>query len=288
MWSISFSMARPPEIALVAAMLQHLSTTSDREVILVSSYPLATIFHSEARSLTSALIGQEFSIPVWLPPSYGESDRTYPVLYLLDANICFGLAADIVISLVFGGEIPEIIVVGVGYPVQSYAEWLTHRARDLTPTVMAEVPGSGGADRFRSFLQTELFPFIETSYRADPTDRSLAGYSYGGLFAQYVLLTQPSLFRRYAVSSPYVVWDGDFLVKLEADYASRHRALPATLFTSAGSLEEETPAMKDFDAVLRARSYAEFHQEFLVFDGETHLSVVAPAFMRGVKSIFAR
>src|SRR5262245_22092578 len=101
-------------------------------------HPQATIFHSEARSLTSAIVGQEFSIPVWLPPSYAESDRAYPVLYVLDANICFGMAADIVISLVFGNEIPEVIVVGVGYPVQSYREWLTLRARDLTPTVMAE------------------------------------------------------------------------------------------------------------------------------------------------------
>jgi uncharacterized protein len=257
------------------------------DVILVESYPRATIFHSEARSLVSSVVGQEFSIPVWLPPSYAESDRTYPVLYVLDANICFGMAVDVVTSLLFGQEIPEIIVVGIGYPIQSYADWLKLRARDLTPTAMDEIPGSGGADRFLSFLRTELLPFIETSYRADSTDRAIAGYSYGGLFVLYALLSQPGIFRRYAASSPFVEWDGQFLLKLEADFASRHRALAARLFMSTGSLEEDAAGIKNTEAILRARNYAGFHQEFLVFDGETHLSVVAPALVRSVKSIFA-
>jgi len=259
----------------------------EEDVTLVKFYPQATIFHSEARSLASSVVGQEFSIPVWLPPSYAESDRTYPVLYVLDANICFGMAADVVTSLLFGQEIPEIIVVGIGYPVQSYADWLKLRARDLTPTAMDEIPGSGGADRFLFFLRTELLPFIETNYRADSTDRALSGYSYGGLFVLYALFSQPSLFRRSAASSPFVDWDGQFLLKFEADYASQHRALPATLFMSTGSLEKDSTAIKNIEAILRARNYAGFHHEFLIFDGETHLSVVAPALVRGVKSIFA-
>jgi predicted alpha/beta superfamily hydrolase len=250
-------------------------------------HPQATIFHSEARSLTSAVDGQEFSVSVWLPLSYSESNQSYPALYVLDANICFGLAADVVTSLLFGKEIPEIIVVGVGYPVQSYGEWLTLRARDLTPTVMPEVLGSGGADNFLTCLRTEIFPFIEASYRVDSSDRALAGYSYGGLFALYAMLRQPDLFQRYAASSPYVVWDDQFILKVEADYASQHRSLPARLFTSTGSLEEEADAIKETDTILRERNYAGLRQEFMVFDGETHLSVVAPAFMRGVKSIYA-
>jgi predicted alpha/beta superfamily hydrolase len=252
----------------------------------MATFPPAAIFHSEARALESAAIGQEFSIPVWLPASYGETDRTYPVLYVLDANICFGLAADVVTSLLFGEEIPDIIVVGIGYPIKSYAEWGKLRARDFTPTTMAEVAGSGGADAFLSFIRTQLIPFIESSYRADPANRAVSGYSYGGLFVLYALLTQPDLFQRYAASSPSVDWDGQLLSKLEAEYASRHRELPARFFMSTGSLEDEAAAIRSFDDVLRGRRYDGFHQEFQLFDGETHLSVVAPAFMRGVKSIF--
>jgi hypothetical protein len=56
---------------------------------------------------------------------------------------------------------------------------------------------------------------------------------------------------------------------------------------STGTLEKDLTGIKNTEAILRARNYAGFHQEFLIFDGETHLSVVDPAFMKGVKSIFA-
>jgi hypothetical protein len=46
-------------------------------------------------------------------------------------------------------------------------------------------------------------------------------------------------------------------------------------------------SVKNIDAILRARNYEGFHHEFMVLDGETHLSGVAPALVRGVKSIFA-
>jgi hypothetical protein len=52
-------------------------------------------------------------------------------------------------------------------------------------------------------------------------------------------------------------------------------------------LEEEADAIKETDTIFRGRNYAGLRQEFMIFDGETHLSVVAPAFVRGVKSIYA-
>jgi len=256
-------------------------------------YPEATVFHSEARSLVSSVVGQEFRIPVWLPPSYAQSERTYPVLYVTDSNLMFGMATDAVALLLFGQEIPEIIVVGIAYPMQSYDDWARIRRRDLTPTAMPDRPGSGGADRFLTFLRTELFPFIETNYWVDPADRALFGYSLGGLFTLYTLFSQPSLFRRYIAGSPSVKWDASTLLQVEAAYAVEHRTLPATLFMSSGSLEvnpkaiDTLSAVQNFDAILRGRHYDGFHHEYLVFDGETHLSGVAPALVRGAKSIYA-
>jgi hypothetical protein len=52
-------------------------------------------------------------------------------------------------------------------------------------------------------------------------------------------------------------------------------------------LDGYAPAIKDFDAILRARSYGDFHYEFAVLDGDTHNSAAAPAFVRGVKWLFA-
>lgn len=252
------------------------------------SYPEATVFHSEARSLVSSAAGQEFRIPVWLPPSYAESDRSYPVLYILDANVFFGLATDAVTCLILGQEIPEIIVVGIQYPIRSLDEWGTARERDLTPTALDRCPGSGGADRFLTFLQSELIAFVEANYRVDATDRALWGYSLGGLFVLYTLFSQSRLFRRYAAGSPEISWDRQVLLKIEADFAAQQQGLSAELVMSVGALETEFAArLRDMDAILAKRNYAGLHYATLVFEGETHFSGPGPALARGLKSIFA-
>src|SRR6266545_930492 len=111
----------------------------EEPAVMPKSYPEVTVFRSEARSLVSSIVGQEYRVPVWLPPGYAESERSFPVLYLLDANISFGIAAD-VLTLLVGREIPEIIVVGIGYP--SLAEWVKLRLRDLHPTPLENTPGT--------------------------------------------------------------------------------------------------------------------------------------------------
>jgi len=83
-----------------------------------------TIPNSELRFLKSRLLGKEYKIQVALPTGYAESKETYPVLYLLDADTFFGTIAETVRFLVasrkmFSIEVPDMIVVGVGYPIES-------------------------------------------------------------------------------------------------------------------------------------------------------------------------
>ena len=136
------------------------------------SYPEAGIFHSEARVLASSIVGIEYKISIWLPPSYVDSDKTYPVLYLLDGNTCFGLATDTVTALTFGQEVPELIVVGIGYVNRN------QRGRDLL----------WAHDRFYAFLTEELIPFVDGEYRTDTrAPRTLVGHSDGGFFTLLAL-----------------------------------------------------------------------------------------------------
>ena len=72
----------------------------------------------------------------------------------------------------------------------------TLRSRDLTLTSMEARPGSGRR-LVPGLYSTELTPFIESNYRAEPTDRAIFGYSDGGLFVLYALFSQPGTFRRY-------------------------------------------------------------------------------------------
>jgi predicted alpha/beta superfamily hydrolase len=66
-----------------------------------------------------------------------------------------------------------------------------------------------GADAFLRFLLTELKPAIEQRYPVDATDSTIVGSSFGGLFASWVLLTQPGAFQRFVLCSPALWWNGE-------------------------------------------------------------------------------
>jgi predicted alpha/beta superfamily hydrolase len=107
---------------------------------------------------------------------------------------------------------------------------------------------TGGADKFLAFLKQELMPFIEKNYRASKEDKTYIGYSYGGLFAVYTLFHSPETFSRYIIGSPGIVWanETNLFTRYEKEYAATHKALPAKVFMSIGSLEskEELEAFK--------------------------------------------
>ena len=70
----------------------------------------------------------------------------------------------------------------------------------------SQVPGSGGgAPAFLDFLEHELIPFIDHTYRTNPSDRGLLGHSMGGEFALYALEQRPGLFQRIVAASPALV-----------------------------------------------------------------------------------
>ena len=92
---------------------------------------LATIAQTEAFDIHSSLVDADFRIFVALPSGYHQTDRRYPVLYVLDASWTFGLARDL--ARLLAPPIPPLLVVGVGYP-GSCSDALAFRFRGLTPT----------------------------------------------------------------------------------------------------------------------------------------------------------
>lgn len=266
-----------------------------------------TLSGTEKRSIHSNIVGVDYEIYISLPYSYHESDEIYPVLYCLDANRSYGLVSNMVNILnIPYKEIPEILVVGIGYPIKGLEDWGAWRWRDLTPTSDPEadkeweaflckfsgradiVAGSGGAPNFLKFIHDELFPFIESNYRASSTDRALMGHSAGGLFALYTVFQHPEMFQRYFATSPGIEWDNGILFKSENEYASNHKDLPVRLFMSTGSLENEAMIknMMEMSARLQARNYPSFELGTHIFENETHGSGYAAAVSRGLKVLF--
>ena len=178
------------------------------------------LFNTEARILKSTCVGEEYQIGIWLPFSYASSNQTYPVLYVTDGDYAFGLSTGLIPTLIGTKEIPEILVVGIGYNhLSNYDEFGTLRSRDMLPPSFVHAPPDSRTPQFIDFLKQELFPLIETEYRGSPDERALYGFSVGGFFTLYTLFTRPDLFQRYIAAS--CTWPGAdaYLLTCEQQYA---------------------------------------------------------------------
>ena len=272
-----------------------------------------TLPNTEVRSLSSSTVDQEFRIYVALPLDYQMATDRYPVIYISDANGIFGLVTETVRTLQLFQEVPDMVLVGIGYPVNDFRQALSPRTRDLTPTkddAWIEgllkltqgdftTDGSGGADNFLKFIREELKPFIEANYRIDAEDSSILGHSFGGLFGLYALLHAPNTFKRYIISSPSIWWDREAVFEYEEVHASEHADLPAKVFISAGTLEESmlvpirgVPArfVTNIQALatrLQNRGYKNLTLTLHVFEDESHVSGPPGAISRGLRVVFS-
>ncbi len=268
-----------------------------------------TMPNSELRTIRSKIVNQEFSIYVQLPPNYAaDTAAIYPVLYVTDANRSFPMVANISNVLAFPKEsFPDIIVAGIGYPICDMADWAAWRTRDLTPTNdtatdnywnrrLAGMTGrsfdvkSGGASKFLEFIIRELIPFMESNYRVSHSDRGLAGYSYGGLFALYALFNRPETFTRLFAGSPSVEYDRGIIFKQAGDFAATGKGFKTRIFLSVGSLEDSSTVagVKKMSTMLQSRYGPGAPVSLQVFDGEDHRSCMAAAVMRAFRVLYGQ
>ena len=257
---------------------------------------------SELRELHSEILQQDFMIYVQLPLVYDpQRERKYPVMYATDGNRAFPMVANVATVLGFPDTgFPQVVVVGIAYRIASMADWAAWRTRDLTPTpneatdqywtdLLLKMTGddsrevrSGGADRFLEFITDELVPFIEAEYNVAADDRTLAGYSYGGLFTLYALFERPGFFQRYFAGSPSIRYDDELMFRVEEAFAATDEALAGRLFMSAGELEGEqiVGRVTRMAEILEARAYPGLEVHTYVVEGEGHRSAYAASIMR--------
>jgi predicted alpha/beta superfamily hydrolase len=253
---------------------------------------------TEVRTLSSTNVSQEYQLFISLPQTYTESNKTFPVLYVLDGNGMFPLVKPIIEQLQLAQLVPELIIVGIGYPTNTYMDTAALRGRDLTYIELTPeqkaVSGypwyeeTGGAPRFFSFIAQELVPYIDREFRTDPDERALAGFSLGGTFVVYAMFQQPGLFNRMIANSPVVE---DFL-DIENQYAQVHSVLPLKfiLATESPSDDAETrqwvERRRQFVKVLDDRKYEGLKTRLHIFEGIDHVSVGAIGFTYALREIY--
>lgn len=251
-----------------------------------ASFPEVTIPDTEVRQLKSSATGRSYDIYIRLPDEY-KQDRAkkYPVLYVLDGQWDFKLLDSIYGGLYYDGFIPEMIIVGITYS-GDHPDYGALRAMDYTPVRDVFIPNSGDAPKFFVFLKEELLPFIEASYRADPSQRALLGSSFGGTFTLYAMLTEPTLFSGYISGSPIVTYGNRFAFEQEGEYASSHKDLPVRLFLAVGELEPMAAPVQEFTQILSERHYTGLEMEARIIAGEHHASNKPETYNRGLRFVF--
>ena len=241
---------------------------------------MVSLPRTQLRAITSRHIGQDYQLRVWVPESYDTSAARLPVLYLLDGDLLFGTASEMAQYLQWGGLLPPVIVVGIGYGSIHGPEngGTNMRTRDMS--VFASQAGyvAGGGVKFLSFLREELIPYIDAQFRTDPADRTLIGFSRGAEFTTFTLLTTPEVFKRYVILDGFQeAWFG-----LEDALSARTRELPKRVFLSSRFPRSR---VAEFADRLRLRGYRGLDVQYADAHPR-HFAAAADGITRGLIAVF--
>lgn len=266
---------------LCATMLPTLQVLAVLSTLLLAQAPApgVTFANTEQRTITSTAIGQQYDLLVSLPEGYATSGKVYPVLYVLD-GWHFPLMAFLQNNNRFSERMPPVIIVNI-----SHGDDATRlRVRDFNPTRIEGQNGSEGGPAFLAFLEGDIIPLVERTYRTIPTDRAILGHSLGGLFALYAMVQRPALFQRIVAASPARLNNNrEVLAAFDRLKASGAKV---RLDISKGDEEPGTEALQEFVKALEGARLANVEMRYTIYPGENHNSVRLASFPAGLYWIY--
>lgn len=169
---------------------------------------------------------------VYLPYNYDTTTKSFPVVYMHDAQNLFDNAT------AYGGEwrIDESLD---SLKAQAIVVAIEHgndkRIDELTP-YKNEQYGGGNAGTYLDFIVKTLKPHIDRNYHTKPSRANTAifGSSLGGLASYYALLKYPDIFGKAGVFSPSLWFSNDIYLFTEGI-----DKVKAKLYVIAGDSESE-------------------------------------------------
>lgn len=200
---------------------------------------------------------RQYELYIKLPEGYAENtDTRYPVIYTTDAEVHMDMLSGATEFL-----LPNVILVGISWQKNLDDERENaSRFRDYSfikhnNAELQERFQFGQASNHLSFIRTDVIKYVENNYRANPAERSYFGYSMGGGFGTFVLLSEPDTFKHYILGSPSRHQRAiEFFDDLEVKTAAQHKGQSANVFVSVGERENQIENVKTLTSVLRRRS----------------------------------
>ncbi|MGN8068568.1 alpha/beta hydrolase-fold protein [Mucilaginibacter sp. 22184] len=231
-------------------------------------------------SIYSNILKEKRSIEIVLPVGYSDTTAAkYDVIYITDGEWNTQIVANIerFLEIQF---IPANIMVSLP---NTMLQGQNMRGRDLTPTRTGGDPQSGGAANYIAFIKNELMPYINKKYHTTGMN-TYHGGSLGGLFGMYTLMKEPRLFQSYLLADPSFWWDKDYLPKLVRDSIGKIDLNNTTLLVTG---REGEPAKEQrvivMDSIIRQAAPAGFHYKLMLYNDETHNSMIFRTVYDGLK-----
>lgn len=221
--------------------------------------------------------GRQYELYIKLPEGYSESnDNTYPVLYYTDAmwhvemlsgSAEYLMEKSILVGISWQKDLNEELTKTAGVHVSRFRDYSINKSSN--PEHQAKYQ-FGQANIHLTFIRNDVIPYIENTYHTDAGKRSYFGYSLGGVFGAYILLTQPSTFANYILGSPSLKGDIPMLAKLHSDADAQYKGLTANVFISYGNLEHElSNYAEEFIALLKKSNDLNVHHEVIAGSHQT-------------------
>ncbi|WP_294280060.1 alpha/beta hydrolase-fold protein [uncultured Chryseobacterium sp.] len=267
------------KILLICSMLLGLSG-----LVSAQSGNVKPLTIGEIRTLKSKILNEDRTLNIYLPLNFNKA-KSYPVIYLLDGSLNEDFIHVTGLVQFFNQmyAMPETIVVGIAN---------IDRKRDFTfqtdlKDLRQDYPTTGHSDKFISFLEKELKPYIGTQFKV--ADTYLFGQSLGGLLATEILLKKPELFNNYFIISPSLWWDDESLLKSADQWLAKIPDTKKFIYISVG--KGEHPVMikdaEDLYHVLKKAGKKNWTVEYKMMETDNHATILHRSLYEGLVKLLS-
>ncbi len=217
----------------------------------------------------SKVLDEETTLQIYTPKNYLESDKVYPVLYVMDSQEYFLQAVAHQDMLRFKDYSPEFIVVGIKTDRQQRRQLLYRDSK-----------------KFTAYLNEEIVPYIDNNFRTlKEKIRIYFGWEMSGGFGLELLGNKESIFSDFILASPSHITE--YRIDTIQDKLKKNSLNINSVYVSMASeeyfIEDEFKAVsKLFEGQKRLDSKAIFK----VFNEETHYTTPNKTMHNGLLKVF--
>jgi uncharacterized protein len=191
-------------------------------------------------AIQSTANGATYKIKVGLPADYNPLVKKYASMYVLDGEETFEFVSNKCKEISDKLAVTNVVVISIGYG--------RDRSIDYTPSKTSS--GTIGSLEFLNFIETQLIPKIEETYRVgtDRSSRVILGHSFGGLFVANAFSYNNQLFGNYLMLSPSLWYDNLISLQFEKDNQTKNKNRAQLVFMGIGGAENAGRMQAPFEA----------------------------------------